>query len=76
MVSQFSPVQPGWCVLFERTDPATKVGRMWLPLLGWFTDPSTGVQPAVWNEGLSTAEDAADAFGYDAWSVVEAEFGA
>lgn len=74
MVTQFSPVQPGWTVLFEGGPVDT--AKLWLPLLGWLNEPSAEdqFQPCVWYRGLAVAETAADALGYTAWSVVEPDF--
>lgn len=72
MVTQFTPVQPGWRVLFESSgQPST-----WLPLLGWLNEPSAEnqFQPCVWWGGLVPAETAADELGVISWSVVEQEY--
>jgi hypothetical protein len=69
MVAQFTPVAPGWKVLFTEEGKAD----IWLPLLGWLTDDA-GIQPCVWWSGLAPAETAADELGMLQWSVVERGF--
>jgi hypothetical protein len=70
MVSQFTPVPPGWKVLFEQQGKA----KIWLPLLGWLQGPGQGIQPCVWWAGVTAAATVAGELGVDEWSVVEQDF--
>lgn len=70
MVPQFTPVQPGWKVLYEQPGKS----KVWLPLLGWFQAPDGTVQPAVWFGGVVTAEAASELLALDEWSVMESDY--